>query len=112
MLLLPGSRAAANARHAALCYSVTSNAPSVSEVCDYDGSKLVVRENDRPEVVGERFRAYERQTEPVLEFLKGAGYAFYEVEGADASPQAIARRIENWVVGQTKRMEGVPAEGR
>ena len=35
------------------------------------------------------------QTEPVLEFLKGAGYAFYEVEGADASPQAIARRIEN-----------------
>ncbi len=93
-------------------YSVTSNAPSVSEVCDYDGSKLVVREDDRPEVVGERLRAYERQTEPVLEFLKGAGYAFYEVEGADASPQAIARRIENWVVGQTKRMEGVPAEGR
>jgi adenylate kinase len=93
-------------------YSVTSNAPSVSEVCDYDGSKLVVREDDRPEVVGERLRAYERQTEPVLEFLKGAGYAFYEVEGADASPQAIARRIENWVLGQTKRMEGVPAKGR
>ena len=70
-------------------YSVTSNAPTVSEVCDYDGSKMVVRDDDRPEVVGERLRAYERQTEPVLEFLKGAGYAFFEVEGADASPQAI-----------------------
>lgn len=80
-------------------YSVTSNAPTVSEVCDYDGSKLVVREDDRPEVVGERLRAYERQTEPVLEFLKGAGYAFYEVDGADASPQAIARRIATWVQG-------------
>jgi adenylate kinase len=80
-------------------YSVTSNAPTVSEVCDYDGSKLVIREDDRPEVVGERLRAYERQTEPVLEFLKGAGYAFYEVEGADASPQAIARRIEKWIEG-------------
>jgi adenylate kinase family enzyme len=50
-------------------------------------------------VVGERLRAYERQTEPVLEFLKGAGYAFFEVDGADASPQAIARRIEKWVEG-------------
>ena len=88
-------------------YSVTSNAPTVSEVCDYDGSKLVVREDDRPEVVGERLRAYERQTEPVLEFMKGAGYAFYEVDGADASPQAIARRIETWVTGQ-----GVSTEGR
>jgi adenylate kinase len=80
-------------------YSVTSNAPTVSEVCDYDGSKLVIRDDDRPEVVGERLRAYERQTEPVLEFLKGAGYAFFEVEGADASPQAIAKRIEKWVEG-------------
>jgi adenylate kinase len=80
-------------------YSVTSNAPTVSEVCDYDGSKLVIRDDDRPDVVGERLRAYERQTEPVLEFLKGAGYAFFEVEGADASPQAIAKRIEKWVEG-------------
>src|ERR1700719_4110304 len=80
-------------------YSLSPNAPTVSEVCDYDGSKLVIREDDRPEVVGERLRAYERQTEPVLEFLKGAGYAFYEVEGADASPQAIARRIEKWIEG-------------
>ena len=80
-------------------YSVTSNAPTVSEVCDYDGSKLVIRDDDRPEVVRERLRAYERQTEPVLEFLKGAGYAFAEIEGADASPQIIARRVEAFVQG-------------
>lgn len=75
-------------------YSVTSNAPTVSEVCDYDGSKLLVRNDDRPEVVGERLRAYERQTAPVLEYLKSAGYVFWDVEGADGSPQTIARRIE------------------
>lgn len=75
-------------------YSVTSNAPTVSEVCDYDGSKLEVRNDDRPEVVGERLRAYERQTAPVLEYLKSAGYVFWEVEGADGAPQTIARRIE------------------
>lgn len=78
-------------------YSVTSNSPTVSEVCDYDGSKLLIRDDDRPEVVRERLRAYERQTEPVLEFLRGCGYALGEIEGADASPQAIARRIEAWI---------------
>ena len=81
-------------------YSVTSNAPTVSEVCDYDGSKLLVRDDDRPEVVGERLRAYERQTAPVLEFLKGAGYTLREVEGADASPQVIARRIQSFIQGE------------
>ena len=58
-------------------YSVTSNAPTVSEVCDYDGSKLVVRDDDRPEVVGERLRAYERQTAPVLEFPEGGGLCLF-----------------------------------
>lgn len=83
-------------------YSVTSNAP-VHEACDYDGSKLVIREDDNPAVVGERLRAYERQTEPVLEFLKGEGYAFFEVEGADASPQAISRRISDLIEAERER---------
>jgi adenylate kinase len=82
---------------------VSSNDPTVSEVCDYDGSKLVIREDDREEVVRERMRAYERQTAPVLECLRQAGYAVWDIEGADASPQAIARRIEALV--QTKRGE-------
>jgi len=93
-------------------YSVSSNAPTVSEVCDYDGSKLVVRDDDRPEVVGERLRAYERQTEPVLEFLKSAGYGFFEVEGADASPHAIARRIGELIQGAREENAGGSAASR
>ena len=85
-------------------YSVTSNAPTVSEVCDYDGSKLVVRNDDRADVVRERLKAYELQTAPVLEFMKGAGYPCWEVAGADSSPQAIARRItgliDKWTGGE------------
>jgi adenylate kinase len=76
-------------------YSVTSNAPTVSEVCDYDGSKLIVRDDDRPEVVQQRLKAYEEQTAPVLAYLKQAGYSIEDVEGEGASPQVIARRIEN-----------------
>ncbi len=86
-------------------YSVTSNAPTVSEVCDYDGSKLVVREDDREEVVRERMKGYERQTAPVLDYLKQTGYRVWEVDGADGSPQAIARRIEDLIRSQGFRPE-------
>lgn len=82
-------------------YSVTSNAPTVAEVCDYDGSKLVIREDDREEVVRERLNAYERQTTPVLDFLKDAGYAFLELEG-DGNPQAIAAQIAKFVETRVK----------
>ena len=85
-------------------YHVTANAPEVSEVCDYDGSKLVIREDDREEVVRERLNAYEKQTVPVLDFLKSAGDRFFEVQGADAAPQVIARRIFEWI--EQARMGG------
>ena len=78
-------------------YSLSSNSPNVSEVCDYDGSRLVVREDDRAEVVLERLKAYDRQTSPVLEFLRSLGYATCDVEGASNPPQAIARRIRDLV---------------
>ena len=78
-------------------YSATSNAPTVSEVCDYDGSKLQIRDDDRPEVVRERLRAYDAQTAPVLDCLKQLGYPVVEVDGAGGSPQAIAGKIEKRV---------------
>ena len=78
-------------------YGVSSNAPTVSEVCDYDGSKLVVREDDQEDVVRARLLAYEKQTTPVLTFLKEAGYRCKDVEGAGESPIAIARKIETLI---------------
>jgi adenylate kinase len=77
--------------------SVRSNAPMVSEVCDYDGSKMLVRDDDRPEVVRERLRAYEVQTAPVLDCLKQFHYSVVEVDGAGGSPQAIAAEIEKTI---------------
>ena len=75
-------------------YSVTSNSPSESQACDYDGTRLVVRDDDRADVVRARLMAYEEQTAPVLECLKEAGYACRELEGAGESPQAISRKIQ------------------
>jgi adenylate kinase len=76
-------------------YSLSPNAPGMSEVCDYDGSKLVVRNDDREEVVTERLKAYDRQTAPVLEYFRETGVDCWDVDGAGpGGPQAISRRIQ------------------
>ncbi len=89
-------------------YSVTSSAPTVSEMCDYDGSRLLIRDDDREEVVRERLRAYGEQTAPVLDFLRSAGYKVWDVEGADAPPAAIAKRIEGLIRGLMPGDAGQP----
>jgi len=81
-------------------YGVSAKTPVVSEVCDYDGSKLGVRDDDRPEVVSERLKAYDRQTAPVLECLRGQGFAVCEVDGATSSPLVIAKKISEWIAGR------------
>jgi adenylate kinase len=77
-------------------------------MCDYDGSKLLIRDDDREEVVRERLRAYGEQTAPVLDFLRSAGYKVWDVEGADAPPAAIAKRIEGLIRGLIPADVGQP----
>jgi len=78
-------------------YVVTSSAPEVPGVCDKNGMKLVVRDDDREEVVRERLRAYEQQTAPVLAFFKKSGIPCWDVPAADVSPQAIFQEIEGLI---------------
>jgi adenylate kinase len=91
-------------------YGVSSKTPVVSEVCDYDGSKLMVRDDDRPEVVAERLSAYDRQTSPVLECLREEGFAVCEVDGAANSPLVIAKRIREWI--ESRRGNGGPVKSQ
>jgi len=78
-------------------YGVTSNATGTPGVCDKDGTKLMVRDDDREEVVRERLRAYEQQTEPVLAFFKKSGIPCWDVPAADVPPQLIAKEIEGLI---------------
>lgn len=54
-------------------YNIYSKPPLVDEICDKDGSKLVMRDDDREEVIRERLDAYERQTKPVAEYYQKLG---------------------------------------
>lgn len=91
-------------------YSLASNAPAIVEVCDYCGTALIVRDDDREEVIRQRLEAYDRQTRPLLEHFGSGRYAFHGVEATDGTPQAIARKIEELIPA----MEGqrvAPAAG-
>src|SRR5260370_19394023 len=48
-------------------YNVHFQPPRFDEVCDFDGSKLVTRNDDRLEVIEPRLAAYREQTRPVAD---------------------------------------------
>jgi adenylate kinase len=83
-------------RQCPLCgtlYNIVSQPPKVDSLCDLDGHALVIREDDREEVIRERLDAYQGQTSPVLEFFRLAGRRVREVDAGNAPPDEIYRNI-------------------
>ena len=74
-------------------YNVHSKPPRVDELCDLDGNKLVIRDDDRESVIRERLDAYERQTRPVLDYLRSAGRRVCEVDASHGGPEQIFQVI-------------------
>ena len=54
-------------------YNVHLQPPKVDELCDVDGTKLVIRNDDREEVIRERLNAYAQQTQPVADYYERKG---------------------------------------
>lgn len=90
-------------------YSLASNAPTISQICDYDGARLIVRDDDREEVIRARLEAYERQTKPVIEHFRETGVALYEID-ADGPPHSVRARICA-VIPVCRGNEVIPAAG-
>jgi adenylate kinase len=74
-------------------YNTVSQPPKVAGLCDRDGSKLVIRDDDRESVIRERLEAYEKQTRPVLEFFKASGHRVEEVDASYAPPDEVLQKI-------------------
>jgi adenylate kinase len=47
-------------------FHVDFNPPEQEGVCDIDGSELIVRDDDRPEVIQKRLDTYHEKTEPLI----------------------------------------------
>ncbi|MHC4887997.1 MAG: adenylate kinase [Planctomycetota bacterium] len=51
-------------------YHIENLKPKVEEICDNDGTRLIQRPDDSPEVVASRLKTYHQQTEPVVDYYK------------------------------------------
>jgi len=69
------------------------NPPKVAGVCDFDGSELYQREDDRPETVKHRIRVYEQQTRPLIEYYKERGILI-KIDGNQAIEQVTGDLME------------------
>jgi adenylate kinase len=49
---------------------VDTNPPKHEGVCDIDGSKLIQRDDDKPETVEKRLRVYHENTEPLVDYYQ------------------------------------------
>ena len=49
-------------------FHVEFNPPKQDGVCDIDGSPLIVRDDDKPEVIRKRLATYHEKTEPLVDY--------------------------------------------
>ena len=50
-------------------------------VCPEDGSRIITRELDKPEIIRDRYQVYLRDTAPVIDYFRKNGYKVEEVNG-------------------------------
>jgi adenylate kinase len=54
-------------------FHVEFEPPKEEGVCDIDGSPLIVRDDDKPEVIRKRLETYHEKTEPLIEYYDRKG---------------------------------------
>jgi adenylate kinase len=67
---LSGRRVCVKAGHN---YHVEFDPPKHDMVCDQDGSRLIQRDDDKPEVIRNRLDVYHKQTEPLIDYYDQQG---------------------------------------
>src|SRR5436305_10312 len=54
-------------------YHIEFDPPKRAGVCDQDGSRLIQRDDDQPDVIKNRLRVYHDQTEPIADYYDDQG---------------------------------------
>jgi adenylate kinase len=67
---LSGRRMCVKSGHS---YHVEFDPPKHEGVCDQDGSRLVQRDDDKPEVIENRLRVYHEKTKPLVDYFDKLG---------------------------------------
>ncbi len=72
-------------------YNLLTSPPVKEGLCDACGEKLILREDDKPEVIRRRILVYKDQTEPLVAYYKGMGN-FCMVKGGK-DPESVTQEI-------------------
>lgn len=70
-------------------YHVSQGHPRKNNLCDKDGTPLVLRDDDRPENVRKRMQEYASKTEPLKRFYRERGQ-LVTVDGLQSPDQVLA----------------------
>jgi adenylate kinase len=82
-------------------FHVEFNPPKQEGVCDIDGSELLVRDDDKPDVIRHRLETYHEKTEPLID-LYDQKSLLRRVDGA-AEPDEVAAELQRTLA--TLRLE-------
>ena len=85
---LSGRRTCEEAGHV---FHLDFNSPKEEGVCDIDGSKLVIRDDDKPEVIEKRLATYHEKTKPLVEWYDDHNI-LQRVDGT-VPPEEVAEKI-------------------
>ena len=95
---LSGRRTCAKGQHV---YHVEFDPPKHEGICDQDGSRLIQRDDDKPETIRKRLAVYHEQTSPLEELYAERGL-LHRLDGT-RSPDEVHDRIRATLA--TKRLE-------
>jgi adenylate kinase len=73
-------------------FNVSAKQPS-PEICTHCGGKLYQREDDRPEAIRVRMEAYQRSTEPLIDYYGKRGLLL-TVSAEGIAPEILRRTVE------------------
>jgi len=82
-------------------YHVDFDPPKNDNICDQDGSRLIQRDDDKPDVVRNRLKVYNEKTAPLIDYYDGKGL-MRRIDGT-RSPAEVHDRIR--AVIATLRLE-------
>jgi adenylate kinase len=82
-------------------FHVDFDPPKEEGVCDICGGRLVVRDDDKPEVIRNRLAQYEEKTAPLVDYYENKGILKH-VDGAH-TPDEVSEKIR--AILATQRME-------
>jgi len=82
-------------------FHVDFNPPKEEGVCDVDGSPLVVRDDDKPDVIRKRLATYHEKTEPLVTYYDDRG-VLRRVDG-EREPDEVTEELRRTLA--TMRLE-------